>query len=348
MTQKYHADNDEYFVPPKPVPFQTTPIAAYANSPSPQWIIKNVLPAAELAVIYGESGCGKTFMALDLVFSIARGFNWQNNRTKKGRVVYICAEGANGFRRRLLAYGLHHNVNLNEIDNFDVIGDAPNFMSPQDAPLLIEAIGKADVIVVDTFMRIMPGGNENSGEHVGYVIAQCKLLHQETGAIIILIHHSGKVTDQGARGWSGLKGAADMEIEILKIGDAHKGRISKQKDGDDRYEWGFTLKSVHLGFDEDGDDITSCIYEQTPDTPLAENKSAKSRDHGGNEKRIIKAFKEIGGIYISVDVLINHAMKNMAWDKDGRDTRKQVLIRAIDTLESNNFLINNNGIISLM
>jgi RecA-family ATPase len=39
---------------------------------------------------------------------------------------------------------------------------------------------------------VTPGANENSGEDVGKLIEHCKLLNKKTGALVILIHHSGK------------------------------------------------------------------------------------------------------------------------------------------------------------
>ena len=43
----------------------------------------------EQAVIYGPSGEGKTFVALDWALSVATGRSWQGKQTKQGPVVYI-------------------------------------------------------------------------------------------------------------------------------------------------------------------------------------------------------------------------------------------------------------------
>jgi hypothetical protein len=68
------------------------------------WIVKGVLPRAGLALLIGASGSGKTFFALDLVGAMARGIEWRGRKVAKGRVAYICAEGAGGFRNRMEAY----------------------------------------------------------------------------------------------------------------------------------------------------------------------------------------------------------------------------------------------------
>lgn len=329
-------DDDVYSIKDE-VPHRFKPVswAEFANAQIGEWIIKDVLPKAELAVIYGAPGSGKTFMALDAAMSIARGIEWANKRVKQGRVVYICAEGSGGFRKRLKAYEIHHKITASIIP-FDVIADAPNFLMTMDSMALISQIGQASVIVIDTFSRTMPGGNENSGEDVGMAIAQCKAIHEATGAIIILIHHSGKDAERGARGWSGLLGACDTEIEITRIGDRRKGRISKQKDGDDDFEWGFKLDVVDLGMDDDGDMVTSCVYKPTNEIPIEAQKSNKV---GPNEQRVLDVFKSMESTYVPLEDLIGEAIKGLIQDPQRRDTRRQHVVRAIQTLHEKNKIL---------
>ena len=104
------------------------------------WIVRDVLPRAELAVIYGESGAGKSFVTLDLCAAIMRGIPWRDKRTTKGRVVYVCAEGAGGFKARLRAYAAKNGIDMRLLPA--VIGDAPNMMEEKDAAALANQILK--------------------------------------------------------------------------------------------------------------------------------------------------------------------------------------------------------------
>ena len=64
----------------------------------------------------------------------------------KEKVVYVCAEGAGGFKTRLRAYAASHNISLGELPA--VIADAPNLLEQSDAAALYGAIikwGKPDV-----------------------------------------------------------------------------------------------------------------------------------------------------------------------------------------------------------
>ena len=59
---------------------------------SGSWRIKGLLPRTGLACIFGASGSGKTFLALDIACHIATGMSWGERKTAQGVVIYIAAE----------------------------------------------------------------------------------------------------------------------------------------------------------------------------------------------------------------------------------------------------------------
>lgn len=103
----------------------------FGSRPPMDWVVRGLLPRAELAVIYGESGSGKSFLALDLCAAITRGIEWRGKRVVRGRVVYVCAEGSGGFKARLRAYANANQVELVELPA--VIPNAPNLLEPKEA-----------------------------------------------------------------------------------------------------------------------------------------------------------------------------------------------------------------------
>ena len=65
--------------------------------PPPSYLIEPILPAGSLAVLYGPSSVGKTFLALDMALCVATGTDWLDHYpVKKGLVVYVMAEGIGG------------------------------------------------------------------------------------------------------------------------------------------------------------------------------------------------------------------------------------------------------------
>jgi hypothetical protein len=313
--------------------FAVIPDDQFMQRPAPEWIVKGVVPRAELMVLFGESGSGKTFAALDIFAAVARGVPWRGCRVKQGRVVYVAAEGAGGFRNRLKAYAEHHKI---ERTGLGVIHAAPNLLLKDDALDVSRAIlaaGGADVVVVDTFAQTTPGANENAAEDMGKALSHCKGIHRATGALVVLVHHSGKDASRGARGWSGIKAAADAQLEVVRTPAGRLLRVDKQKDGDDGGAWGFELETVPVGMDSDGDVITSCIVKEAP-IPVASSASAKPL--GPVEvvvNAVLQEMAQAQTVGIEVAAVIVEAAKRLPAPEDGkRDTRKQRAKRALDQL----------------
>ena len=299
-----------------------------------QWMIKNVLPKAELIMLYGESGSGKSFMVLDMAMAVARGQVWRGNKVKQGRVVYIAAEAAKSFRKRVLAYGRHNDLDLAEVAEFKVIASAPNLLKELDAAALVASIGKADLVIVDTFAQSTPGGNENSGEDMGMALANCKTISKRTGATVLVVHHSGKDASKGARGWSGLRAAADAEFELLRSGDARALRTTKQKEADDDSVWGFKLETVNLGFDEDDDLITSCVVVEAENAVPGPQRVGKPLGVLAQIiNDVIQEHAKAQTAGIECEAVIKEAMAVFAKTDDGLDkTRRDRVKRSLVNL----------------
>ena len=148
---------------------------------------------------------------------------------------------------------------------FYMLSESPNFTEKQDVKDVLaglRALGPVSVVFVDTWAQVTPGADENSGADMGKAMNYCKQLHRATGALIVLIHHSGKDASKGARGWSGLRAAADCEIEVTRCDNARQLQVTKLKNAADGARYGFKLLPVTV-FNDRGDDITSCVIEHT-------------------------------------------------------------------------------------
>jgi hypothetical protein len=322
--------------------FKVVPPEEFANGPALEWIVKGILPKAELAVVYGESGSGKTFKIFDLAAAVSRGVPWRDRKVRQGRVVYVCAEGGRGFALRMRAYARRHNVPLTMLPA--VISDVPHLLDPTHVAAIaheIKQTGGASLIVIDTLAATTPGANENAGEDMGKAIDHCKTLHKLTdGALVVLVHHSGKDATKGARGWSGLKGAIDAEIEIKRVGDFRTATITKMKDGADGASFPFKLQVVSLGIDEDGDDITSCVIEHVDETPAVRERRPPLK--GPNQILVMKTARDVlaGGKTAYMPDFVDACVEGMPnTAKPGeRDTRKQRIRAAIDALVAGGWL----------
>ena len=94
---------------------------------------------------------------------------------------------------------------------------------------------------------------------MGPFIRSIDCVRERMGAHVMLIHHSGKDASKGARGSSSLRGAVDTEISLSRSGDVVTAEVVKQRDGPCGGVFCYTLKTVELGVDQDGEPVTSAI-----------------------------------------------------------------------------------------
>lgn len=277
--------------------FKLTPALQFANDGvQPAWLVKNLIPAGSLGLIYGASGAGKTFVVFDLIASISRGLPWRGRKCKQGRIVYICAEGAYFFRKRVKAYQIHHNLIANGELPVYVLDGNPNLMEKvviKDLVTAIKTIGEPiAAIVVDTYANCMIG-DENSGADAGKIVSHCKKIMFELDTTVILVHHAGKDANKGARGWSGLRAAVDFEFMVSKEHGNHVLRNTKQKDGEDGIEFGFSLFPVRIGTDDDGEVVESCVVAESKIIPLTSAAKLGADKINERESHIFNKVQEL-------------------------------------------------------
>src|SRR5262249_34354673 len=111
----------------------------------------------------------------------------------------------------------------------------------------------AVLIIFDTLNRVLAGGDENSSQDMGAVVASLDHIFRETGAHVTVIHHVPVERDDRLRGHGLLLGALDMTVRVAKKeGTVHAG-VEVGKDLVDRPTFAFKFKSVVLTSDPQGD-----------------------------------------------------------------------------------------------
>ncbi len=201
--------------------------------PQPRWLVDGLVIEDTLAAIVGAPASYKSFLALDLALSVATGQPWTGRAVQQAPVVYVTAEGGTGIGRRIQAWERFHQVSTPACY---FLPHAVAFLEDVEVEALIEAIRTLPetpkVIVVDTVARCLVGGEENSAKDMGLFVANADRLRQETGALIVMVHHTGKA-GKGMRGSSALPAALDTIIAVQRTGDAISVRSEKQKDAEE-------------------------------------------------------------------------------------------------------------------
>jgi hypothetical protein len=274
---------------------------------------------------------------------LARGIDWNGHKVRApGKVTYVAAEGAGGLSQRAKAYQKHHGA---APDNF-LFWPAPiDLLTSGHRKLaeLIEASGGADLIVIDTLAQSMPGGDENGSQDMGKVIHNVGKLHRATGALVLMVHHCGKDHSRGARGWSGLRGAADAELEVVRDADRREVRIGKQKDGEDGGAFPFRLVNVDLGTDEDGQPERSCVVEYVD--PATVRQREPKGDKQRTVLRIVREAIDLAGGTVPIATVLAEVVRGSA-DEQPNDARRNGR-RALESLASAGFITLDDGQIAL-
>lgn len=244
---------------------------------APSWLIRHILEIDSLALVFGDPGCCKTFLAIDWACAVATGKEWNSCRVKQSPVMYIAGEGHNGIARRLRAWSIRHNIDL---------ADAPLYISTMPAALSdpttlahVEAAideiaathGKPALIVIDTLARNFGPGDENSTQDMTAFIAAADAIRCNYKAAVLLVHHTGHGDKTRARGAMALKGALDAEFRMDKdeMGTVRM-EATKTKDGASPQPMAFKLNEVDLGItDDEGAPVTSAVLDVTRYEPPA-------------------------------------------------------------------------------
>jgi hypothetical protein len=238
------------------------------NAPQRSYLLKGLLSPAEISLWVGPPKCGKSFLLLYITYMLSLGRSVFGRRVKPTKVLYVAAEGEGGINKRIDALRKRY-------------GASPDFhFIAQPADLLHEgghledlvAAAKdveAQLIVIDTVSRALAGGDENGPKDMGQFIANITEVRHRTKAHIAGVHHGTKASNgTKTRGHGSLEGADDVLIEVVKAEDGSRcATVVHAKDDADGMRWGFSLESVALGMDEDGDPITTLIVQENAEPP---------------------------------------------------------------------------------
>ena len=225
-------------------------ISNLADLPPLVWLHHPLLLENSLSVVYGRSGVGKSFFTLDVAMKVA------TNHT----VVYIAAEGERGYKKRFEAWCQHHHSSLHNHKLY-LYRKSVQMLDDTELDTFIELIYNLhpDLVVIDTLARCTLGGDENSAKDMGRFVNACDKIRETTGAAVLVVHHTGKNENKGARGHTALPAATDMAIELTReLGDNTPPTIAvscaKSKDAEEFDTYLLQLQKVTL---PDGE--TSCV-----------------------------------------------------------------------------------------
>ncbi len=227
-------------------------------------VIEGMLPLGSLACMFGPPAGGKSFVALDMAFCVSQGIQWNGLQVDQGAAIYIAGEGIAGIAKRIKALSVKYECN--DPGQFYLSSGSIDLAESKSVQELLDQLtGKVEIklIIIDTLHRNF-SGDENSARDMATLVKHADKLKDQTGATIVVVHHSGKANKGDARGSSALKAALDVEIKVSKSKGIITLKSTKMKDLEPFSPMHFKLNPITLDeLDKQGKQVSTAILEPT-------------------------------------------------------------------------------------
>jgi len=320
--------------------FEVMSLKQIRAMPPIKWLVQDLLTSSGFSVMYGQPGCGKTFLALDLALCVATGRDFHGMATTQGNVLYIVGEGIGGISKRVGVWTAHNEVSEDDVPIW-VLPTAVNFSKPDEIEMLLATIdelekehGKFSLVVVDTVARSMLGADENSATDMGKFVKSCDAVKEHCGCTLLAIHHSGKDSSKGMRGSSALMGAVDTSFRIKKAGEQITLNMDKQKDAEPVEDQYYLMKTASTGtFSTE----TSVYLEKMSESMASD---ARATDLPQRQLKALDCMRDSANgnvidVYMAKDSFfywLQHEGGIPGDDDKAKGARRQVWKRALDAL----------------
>lgn len=228
------------------------------------WTIKGVIGQGEMTTISGLPGSGKSVITGDAGFHVAAGLEWFGRKVSPGMVAYVAAERRMLTERRMIALRKHYGVH--DIPLVIISGRLDMTSSLTDARALADVVKEASEhcgkpcawIILDTLTRVFGPGDQNTSKDMTKFVHACDELIRQTGAHLSVIHHTAWSGERG-KGAIDLDGAVDASFLVSKNAGTYTLKCDGANDGEEGTVATFTLQSVEIAKDEDGEPTSAPI-----------------------------------------------------------------------------------------
>lgn len=242
----------------------------------PLHLVRGLFPQVGTACLYGAPGTGKSFVALDVVLSVAAGFDVLGRRSLQGAAVYLSTEGKSGLKARAIAWAQARGIDISDLP-VALIEEPMNLRDAETVATLIDRIRRLErnsgiscrFICVDTLSQCL-FGDENRQEEMAEFTGSMTRIANALGTQVCVVHHSGKDKSKGARGSSVIAGNFDTLL-ALEEGDCEGQlvlRTGKQKN-DGKAAVCIVLERVACGVDGDGEAVHSLVVSEESGEAIA-------------------------------------------------------------------------------
>lgn len=214
-------------------PYRHETHADVMAEPEQPYLIEDLVPEGAFFQVFGDPKAGKSYLMMTAGLCIATGRNFAGLNVKKGRVLYVIAEGGRRrFAERVEAWILktasheaaasggdkaqiEQKIRADLADNWRLIGRSVMVDLPDAVKqALAGGPGPWGMIVIDTLVRNFSGAM-NDQEAMAKFIQGVDYMRGDKSAVGV-VHHSGHGTKTRGAGSVALDGGLDLAIRVTR------------------------------------------------------------------------------------------------------------------------------------
>ena len=178
-----------------------------------EWLLQNLWAAASVGIVGGPPKSCKTWLALDMIVSLASATPCLGRYKPKGkgRVLLYAAEDSQAtLRRRLDMLCRHRGVSLDILEIFVITAERLRLDLNDDQKRLAYTVKcfQPDLLVLDPLVRLHRI-NENDAGEVSILLDYLRNLQRQFQLAITLVHHTRKNCSASQPGLT-LRGSSDL------------------------------------------------------------------------------------------------------------------------------------------
>lgn len=233
-------------------------------APAPDWLVEDYIAAGDVNLFIGDPGLGKSWLMMDLAIKVAdEGGKWLDRHVLKGgRVLYIDEENPED-----IILGRFNKLGLSERASKNIhFLYRPGIWLNREPDVLIDEAAEVEptLIVLDSLTALHSADENNANAMRGMFKEAINPLARDTGAAVIVIHHTTKDVDASsfkrARGSGDLTAVVDCAVDARGTDEPGVFTLSQYKSRrrlggelitvaiEDTLEGGVALKTRPLPF----------------------------------------------------------------------------------------------------
>ncbi len=223
-------------------PFKIVELKELLNRPPKQYLVQGLFGYDDHTMIVGDSGTGKSFLAIDIAVRGALGLPIAEifPTERPFSTLYVTEEGVSGVPQRFKEACQFHGLEEGSeaFKRIAFMDRVPKLFqddsSEEGVDNFIKTLNQSDrhfdLIIFDTLADVSEGSNEIDNGHIATINARARKIREAHKCTTSYLHHTPK-NGSGPRGGGAQRAKCDLVIEVVDESDLRTIRCNKLKDG---------------------------------------------------------------------------------------------------------------------